>query len=399
MGRLARWRGLVEIGVRNTVVKLGGGGQSTLSVVGVAVAVGLMLTVSSIALGIATGGVAADTSTDYLITPEGDAGSVVAQVEGQQLGQVHATTARIESFDGVEWATPVLVTIGGVDVDGEREYLLVVGVIPEQQVRVAGLTASGLTPGDPMFDGGPRTGEAVVSQAAAEELGYTSGDRFQLVNGASDANRTFSVVEVSEPTEPGLGQLPVAVVHLSELQAITGGNEADVASRILVSGSGEDLPGKLQRVYPGSEVQTREQLLQERALDSQLTLAVGVGAFLVAVVVGVLFIATTMGFELAAERTDRLVMRAVGVSRRSRLTLVAVRTFVVCLFGGVGGVLLWLLTSGLVNVVARRVSGGVAVAVVRPELAALGLVAALLIGLLTTPYLLVSSRLGKEVMP
>jgi putative ABC transport system permease protein len=172
-----------------------------------------------------------------------------------------------------------------------------------------------------------------------------------------------------------------------------------VASRILVSGSGDALPGKLERVYPESEVQTRQQLLEEQALDSQLTLAVGVGAFLVAVVVGVLFIATTLGFELAAERGDRLVLRAVGVSRRSRLALVAVRTFVVCLLGGVGGLLLWLLGAGLVNVAARWVSGGVAIAVLHPGLAVLGLVASLLIGLLTTPYLLVASRLGEEVVP
>jgi putative ABC transport system permease protein len=399
VGRLARWRGLLGLGVRNAVVKLGRGGQSTLSVAGVAVAVGLMLTVTSIGLGLATGGIAADTQTDYLITPSGDAGSVVANVEGQQLGQVHRATARIESFEGVRWATPVLVSIGSVDVAEDREYLLVVGVVPDDGTRVAGLSTEALTPGDPMFDGGPRTGEAVVSSAASEELGYTEGDAFTLVTGAKDANRSFGVVAVAEPSEPGLGQLPVAVVHLSELQAITGGQRADVANRILVSGSGERLQQRLQRVYPESDVVTRQQLLRQQALDAELTLAVGVGAFLVAVVVGVLFIATTMGFELAAEREDRLVLRAVGISRRSRLALVAIRTFVVCLLGGVGGILLWLAGSTLVNVVARAVSGGFAVAVLHPALAVLGLLAALLIGLVVAPYLLVASRLGPEVMP
>jgi putative ABC transport system permease protein len=399
MGRLARWRGLLGLGVRNAVVNLRRGSQSTLSVAGVAVAVGLMLTVTSIGLGLATGGIAADTQTDYLITPSGDAGSVVANVEGQQLGQVHRATARIESFEGVRWATPVLVAIGRVDVDDDREYLLVVGVVPGDGTRVAGLSTAPLTPGDPLFDGGPRTGEAVVSSAAAEELGYGVGDRFSLVNGATDANRTFGVVAVAEPSEPGLGQLPVAVVHLSELQAVTGGQQADVANRILVSGSGDRLPQRLEGVYPEAEVVTRQQLLQRQALDSELTLAVGVGAFLVAVVVGVLFIATTMGFELAAEREDRLVLHAVGVSRRSRLALVAVRTFVVCLLGGVGGVALWLVSSVLVNAVARAVSGGIAVAVVHPALAVVGLLAALLIGLVVAPYLLVASRLGTEVVP
>ncbi|WP_255150035.1 FtsX-like permease family protein [Halorarius halobius] len=400
MGRLARWRAIAGLGVRTTLTKLRTGGQSTLSVVGVALAVGLMLTVTSIGIGLATGGVAAGGSTDYLITPSGDAGSVVAGVEGQQLGGVHPATQRIEALDGVRWATPVLVSIGKVDIAGERNYMLVVGVVPGDGTRVAGLSTDGLRSGDPMYDDGNRTGEAVISTAAAEELGYTTGDSFSLVNGASDANRTFGVVDVVAPSEPGLGQLPVAVVHLRELQAITGGADSDVANRILVSGSGDGLEERLQRVYPSADVETRSELLREQALDSQLTLAVGVGAFVVAVVVGILFIATTMGFELAAERSDRLVMRAVGVSRRSRLALVAVRTLAVCLLGGVGGLLLWLAGAGLVNVAARWVSGGVAIAVLHPALAALGLTAALLIGLVTTPYLLVVSRFDDdEVVP
>lgn len=250
-----------------------------------------------------------------------------------------------------------------------------------------------------MHGGEPRTGEAVISSAAAEELGYATGDRIELVNGAKDANRSFSVVGVGAPSEPGLGQLPVAVVHLSELQAITGGQQADVANRILVSSSDDRLSQRLDGVYPEADVVTRQQLLQEQALDSQLVLAVGVGAFVVAVVVGMLFIATTIGFEPAAEREERRVLRAMGVPRRSRLALVATRTFVVCLLGGLGGLLLWLVGAGLVNLVARQMSGGIAVAMLNPALAVLGVLAALLIGLLTTPYLLVASRLDTEAVP
>lgn len=400
MGRLARWRGLVGLGIRTTLATLGRGGQSSLSVAGVALAVGLMLTVTSIGLGLATGGVAAGSDTDYLISPSGEASSVVTGVEGQQLGGVHAATARIESFDGVDWATPVLVSIGAVNRSGDREYLLVVGVVPGEGASVAGLSTEALAPGDPLYAGGNRTGEAIVSAAAQEELGYARGDRIDLLNGASAANRTFGVVDVVAPTDPGLGQLPVAVVHLRELQVVTGGAEADVANRILVSGSGEELPGRLERVYPSADVQTRQGLLREQALDSRLTLAVGVGAFLVAVVVGVLYVATTMGFELAAERGDRLVMRAVGVSRGSRIALVVVRTLGVCLLGGLGGLLLWLLGSGAVNLVARWYSGGATIAVLHPALGVLGLVSALLIGLVTAPYLVVVSRFDDdEVVP
>lgn len=392
MGRLARWRGVVGLGVRTAVDRVLDGDQSALSVVGVAVAVGLMLCVTSLGIGIATGGVAADQSTDYLIQPAGEAGSVVANVGGQQLGQVHAATGRIEAMDGVDWATPLLVTLGSVEVGESRKQVFIFGVIAGPETRVAGLSTGALSAGDPMYDGGKRTGEAVISAAAAEEFGYGPGDTVSFASGATDAPSTFQVTGIADPSSPGLGQFPVVVVHLSELQAMTGGTDGDVATQILVSTSGTDVEPQLASVYPQSEVLTRGELIRSKALDSRLTLAVSVGAFLVAVVVGVLFIATTMGFELAAERETRAVLRAVGISRRSQLALVATRTVVICVLGGVGGVLLWLAVSLLVNASAATLTGGHAVAVIHPALALVGVGAALLIGLVTAPYLLLVSR-------
>lgn len=398
MGRLARWRGLAAVGIRSTLARLRGGGQPVVSVLGVAVVIGLLLTVTSIGIGLATGGVVSGSGASYVITPAEASGSVVADVEAQQLGRVHAATDRIESFDGVRWATPVLVTIASLE-GAPTERLLVVGVVPDEGMSVAGLSTAPLTPGDPLATGGTRTGEAVVSATASEELGYRAGDALTLGTGAATANRSFEVVAVREPTEPGLGQLPVAVVHLRELQTLTGGTEADVAGRLLVAGSGDGLEARLAGVYPEATVRTQSGLLRQQVFDSQLTLAVGVGAFVVTTVVGVLFIATTMGFELAAERTDRRVMRAVGVSTTSRALVVAVRTGVVCLLGGLAGVVLWLLAVGVVNAVARWVSGGVAIAVTHPALAGLGLLAAVAIGLLASPYLLVVGLRGDEVVP
>lgn len=399
MGRGTRWRALAGLGVRTALRNVFSGGQSTLSVAGVALAIGLMLSVTSLGLGIAAAGVAAGGPTEYVVTPEDGASSVVADVSGQQLGRVHDTTERIEGIEGVQWATPMLVTASGVNRSGDREYVLVIGVVAGPETEVAGLSTADLALGDPLYEGDERTGEAIVSASAANTLDYAPGDRLTLLSGSQSANRTFRVIGVEEPNAPGLGQFPVALVHLSELQAITGASEADAADRIVVSATDADVRDRLAGIYPNSEVQTRSELVRERALDSQLTLAVGVGSFLVAVVVGVLFVATTMGFELAAESRDRAVLRAVGVSRGSRLLLVAIRTVVVCLLGGLGGAVLWLAAGLGVNAVSTTVAGGRAVAVLHPAFPVVGLAAALLIGLLTLPYLLLASRSAAEALP
>jgi putative ABC transport system permease protein len=102
---------------------------------------------------------------------------------------------------------------------------------------------------------------------------------------------------------------------------------------------------------------------------------------------------TTMGFELAADRKNRAVMRAIGLSGGTRTVIVVVQTFVVAVAGGVAGIGLWLAGVAIANALSGAVAA-VPVAAVRPVLAAYGLGVALLIGLLTVPYLLVAARRG-----
>lgn len=411
MGRLGRLRGVVGFGARYAVARLfrAETRQSALAVVGVAVAVALVLSVTSVAVGLAAGPDAG--GGDYWIVPEDGASSVVTGVERQRLGRVHATADRIERLEGVASATPLLATAGRVDGEAGGKYLFLVGIVPAEggggdgaspadggsgrAARVVGLSTAALEPGDPYFANGSydgrRTGQAVLSAGAAEALSAGAGDSFTLATGARDANRTFAVAAVEEPRTAGLGQFPVAVVHLSELQAITGAASGDAADRIRVTTTGPGVAGRLAGIYPNSEVLTDAELRRQRVLDSRLTVAVAVASFVVAVAVGCLFVATTMGFELAAEHRSRAVMRAVGLSRATLVTVVAVQTLTVCLLGGAVGVLLWVLVALGVNLAGTALLSTGAVAVLRPELAAAGIGAALLVGLLTLPYLLVVS--------
>lgn len=397
--RRARWWGLVRLGVRRTVARAGWmtSRQLGLTVAGIAVSVALLLLITSVALGLAIDPGVSGTQADYWVVPEGSAGSVVTPVEGQRLGDVHRATGRFERTDGVTYATPVLAALLPVKVGNETVHVLAVGVIPDaDQGTVFGLRPDGLTTGDPLYANGSyngqRTGEMVLSTEAATLLGRSTGDGLTVDGGRSESNRSFVVVATQEGRTAGVGQLPVALVHLSELQTITGAADADSAGRLLVGAAGPGVEDRLDDVYPGSTVLTRTELLRRQTTGSQLPVAISAAALLIAVVIGTLFVVTTMGFELTADSRHRTVLTTLGVSRRSLALLVVVQTLAVATLGGIAGVLLWLVGVWVSNAAATSYLTGGPVARIHPVLPVYGMAVAVLVGGLAVPYLLVLGR-------
>lgn len=429
--RLARWRGLVGLACRRVLARVTETErhQTLLAIGGVALAVALLLVVTSIGLGMLAQSTITSEDTDYWIVPEGTASSAVTDVEGQQLGHVHPSTARIDRGDSVAYATPVLMAVvratpsdrtdskpdgNESTVDrNESTYLVVLGVIPSpQQESLAGLPTSPLTAGDPYYAGGSYdgrwTGEAVLSAGAAEALGLSGGGAedgardggrdggrdVSFAIGPREANASrygFSAVAVSEARTTGVGQLPVVLVHLSELQRVTGATTTDSADQILVTASDSSAKATLQGIYPGTEVVTRRGLLLHRAGRSKLPIAISVAALVISVVVGSLFLGTTLGMEIAAGSRQRAVLAALGFSVGSRVAIVTVQSLVVVLLGGLAGVLIAAAGVAGTNLVARTLFSAGTVGVFRPLFVVYGLGVALLIGVLALPYLVVVS--------
>jgi putative ABC transport system permease protein len=401
--RLARWSGLVRLGIRRVIERARGGEsrQTLLSVFGVAVAVALVLLVTSISLGLATTD-SVGSDVDYWVVPEGAASSAVTPVQGQRLGAVHRGAERMERIGGVTEATPVLASLMRANrTDGsDTEYVLALGVIQSQEGGgggVAGLSTAALTPGDPYYAGGgydgPRTGEAVASMGAVDVLGAGVGDRITFASGAKTANRTFQIVATGEGETASIAQLPVVVVHLSELQTVTGAAATDSADRILVRADARTpaVEAALERVYPRTTVLSPSERLRRQALSAELPLAIATAALLVSLVVGTLFLGTTLGFELAEDGVNRAVMAAVGLSHWSLALLATVQTVTVTLLGALSGLLLWVAGVFVVNALTGALYGS-SVARLHPLLAVYGVTVALLIGLLAVPYLLVVER-------
>jgi len=396
---LARWRGVLGLAGRRLLRRTDNGlfNRVTVTVLVVAVTVALLVVVTGVSAGLASESTVRSDAVDYWVVPESaNTLTSVVSVQGPQLGDVHRRTDEIRSIAGVTAATPVLVEVLRIRAEnGERpEFVLAIGVIPgEAPARVAGVPTSGLAPGDPHYsDGsydGPVTGEVALSGAAADLLNASAGDDLTVGSPATGtvAYSEYSVAAVSEPgAQSPRGSLPVAVVHLSELQSLSGAADGDGADQFLVQTNSPGVRSELQGTYPGTTVVSRGGLNPEPILSSDLPLAISGTALLVVVVIGTLFVATTMGLEAEADRQFLAVLAALGLSKRTRLAVVAGTTLGLAAVGGVVGVGLAAVSAAALNWLLTTQFSLPAVMRLHPLLGVYGIGVAILMGLFALPY-------------
>lgn len=366
-------------------------GRLRLCVIGVALAIALMIVLSGIALGLASQSTIQSEDVDYWITPEGgDTGSIVLPEDQASLGSVHEVTADLSADDRIDYASPVLIEpVRIVDPEtGNDAYVIAVGVLPADDRTISEIPIGGLDRSYPYHnDGGydgEWTGDTIVTDAAIEILGAENPQQLSAYGGGGEYELT--VVDRSEATiTSGAGDVPTIVLPLAELQTIVGVETADQADQILVSTTDPAVRGEIEGIYPGTNVVTRVGLAGDELTTSSLPLAMGVSSFVIAIAVGVLFVATMMGLELTSNRRFIATLDAIGYSNQSRSLLVFVETLTISAIGGIGGALLAAVGTPLLN---RGIREWIGVEVVQfePVLLAYGVAVALLIGVLAAPY-------------
>ncbi|GAA0546110.1 ABC transporter permease [Halorubrum ejinorense] len=394
--RSARLRGGVELGVAMVIQRLRHTAPRRIaySILGVALAVGLFVLVAGIGIGLATGDAAVGSNADYRIVPESESSATLpVSVGGPQLGGVHEVGARLGERDDVRYASPVAVTLAELTHGNTTEHVLVFGVVAHPGLRAGGLSSEPLTPGDPHYAngtyGGPKTNEMVVSTGTADLLGTTVGERVLLESpsGAGRETARMTVTNVSVASTPAFDSVPVALVHLSELQTATGDTGRDTADQLVVAAESPAVRDDLETLYDRTEVVARSSA-SGVGTDGDLALAVGGAGFVVSLVVGSLFVATTTGLEIRRDRRLWATLSALGFSASSRAIVVLVRTGLVALAGGLTGIGLGRIAIAVANAGVDRYVDETTVAVFSPEVALAGLVVSAGVVVITGPYVL-----------
>lgn len=379
--------------------------RTTAAILGVAFAVALCLTVSGVSVAVASQGSIVSSNVDYWVVPETESSTTLpVSVGGPAFGDVHRVANRLTQHRDIAYASPVSIKLLQLTHNATTEYVLVAGVIAHPELTIAGVSARPLTSGDPHFANGTYTGpwtdELVLSTAASDLLNASANDTVTFGNLAagqrqrSTAARNFTVTAVTEGGESGLGTIPIGVMHLAELQSLTGGTTSDTADQILVATTSPRVRDDLTGLYPQSRVITRGTGLTS-VTNSKLALALAVAGLIVSLVVGVLFVATTLGLEVTTDRRLWATLTAVGFSTYSRAFVLFLQTLFITLCGGVLGIVLGRVGVFAANFAIGSIFEQTVVAVFPPEFIgyAVGLAAG--IAILTTPYVLWLTTRGR----
>ena len=351
-------------------------GRLVATLAGVALTVAMLLLVTGVAIALAGGGVATADDADVRITPDGETVvSSVNGVEGTRLGAASERAESIRSEEGVEHASPVLVeptTLEPID-GGESAILVLVGVVPDDEPRtVAGLSTAAL-------DTNNRR-QIVLSETAADRF---DGDAERLVRASyrSDGDTAFTVTA----TEPStVEDAPVVLVHLDDLQALSGAADDDLADQMLVWGDRDAAAAAGADAYPDAAVERTGAASPASLFDDELAFVTSLLALVVGIGICASFITTTMGMTVDEDRRVLAVLEAIGFPAYSRLAVVAVSTLVTTLVGAIVGIAL-----GWVGIYAANSLAGATVAAVHPLFVPYAIGVALIAGLLAVPYPLV----------
>ncbi len=178
------------------------------------------------------------------------------------------------------------------------------------------------------------TGDVVLSEPAADRLDAEEGDELGVPGAHLEGNRRTPLTVTSVEGEDGDSEsdVPVALVHLSELQTFAGSGDDELADTILV-GEPDAAASAAADAYPNAAVGPVGNGGPSALFDDGLALATGLLALVVGIAICASFVATTAGMNVDHDRTALAVLESVGVPASGRLGIVALSTVTTAMCG------------------------------------------------------------------
>ncbi len=225
----------------------------------------------------------------------------------------------------------------------EFETITAVGVTGDGSIfsTTEGSTFSG---GDTHYAGGtydgPMSGEVLLDRRAAEQLDVSVGDTLH-VGGTHVAatEHTVTVVGISNDIAR-LSGTPTVILHLGELQQLSGSTGSDPATAIIIAVDDADpevVRGELAATYPELTVRTNHEQFEAVLQRQSIVLASATTFVVLGLGSGIAIVANVIGLLVANQRRQLATCKATGMSSVTLVGIVAGQGIVVSLVGaGVG---------------------------------------------------------------
>mgnify|MGYP006276880563 CR=1 FL=1 len=368
-------------------------GRTILAVLGICLAVLSMTLLGSVGLGVVeTGQEKFDASgRDLWIT--GGAVQLAPGASGgfeNTLYDAHNVSSEVEQRDAVQTAVPMAFQTVYVSPNGSDFDTLIGTGAPARGGSVQITRGNGFSSRDIHYaDGtynGTMTHEVVISPQTAELYNVGVNDTLYIGGTIGNArNNEFRVVGISPTFSQFLGT-PTVIVHLSELQEITGTTANDKATMITIdvqdSASIAAVESDIQSAYPEYQVRTNREQLQATLERQAVLLAAGGSLVILAAIAGIALTTNLLLSLVYQQRRTLAALRAQGAAASTLVGVVGTQALLLGVGGGVLGAVLTVPAIRVLNIVAEAVVGFENVVSIQPWILLGGIVIALLIGII-----------------
>ncbi|MCZ7393338.1 MAG: FtsX-like permease family protein, partial [Candidatus Methanoperedens sp.] len=235
---------------------------------------------------------------------------------------------------------------------------------------------------------GPLKGEILLDGRASRFLGANIGDTLYVGKTLTEArNQKFKVVGLTNSLS-SFSSGPMVVFYLSELQDISGNNYYDTVNLITLRlkdpSRAEETQKKLEAQYPDYTVSTNLNLLKKIVKQNFPILASAISIVALAVIMGLILVVNTVLLSLNERKNEIGILAVMGIKRRSIFMYVGFEGFLICIIGGVTGVLLSFPLAGILNMIVYKMVGFNNLVLIDYTYIYMGLAVAIFSGLLTS---------------
>lgn len=235
---------------------------------------------------------------------------------------------------------------------------------------------------------GPLSNEVVLDERAAEALDVEIGDTIQLGGTLRLAEEhEYTVVGYSSTIEGLLGA-PAVVVHVSELQTLTGTTGQDPAALIAIdlkTGADVDtVQDEFNEEFPEYTVRTNEEQLEAIVGTQAVVLAAGVSLVILAVVAGMALAANLLAMLVYHQRAALSALKAIGLRQSSLVTVAIAQGTLLGFAGGILGIVATPPGVRLLDLLGARTVGFEGLVQMEPWVLAVGLAIATAMGMIAS---------------
>jgi ABC-type lipoprotein release transport system permease subunit len=373
--------------------------RTFLSITGIAFAVISIILLGSIGNGLMATGEKTLERSSMQMWLTGKTFDIESQFSGGSEGKIsnaHKLGNELKKNSNIKWATPVLTEILYSYKEGEEPLAIFgLGLEGTGGEFVSIVQGHGLTDDSFYNNGmynGARKGEILIDARAAKLLNVNIGDILNIGKTITEARKQkFTIVGITNSLS-SFTSGPMIVFYLSELQELTGNHYYDsvnlVMIRLINPSKADETQRQLVSQFPEYAVSTNLNLLKKIVKQNSPLLAGAFSIVVLAVLMGALLVVNTTLLSLNERKKEIGILKVMGFSPWSIFKKVGFEGFVICIMGGIMGILASIPLSMILNMFIQIVAGFEGLVIINNTFLYMGISMSVSIGLLTSFFAL-----------